>query len=221
MIRLSDAINDVISGNPLLQFGLQNRLFNLSNLAGFLQPHIEVRTKKDLNTNTIVMALSRMQRQMKNGTSNLGDFKIENLTIHTGLCTLTYTKTEEADRAIRNLYTAVQKKNEYITISEGINQITVIVDASHAEKLESFIAHKPLFKHMNIASLNIQFNAKHTYETPGFIYMMLQQLMLQNINLVEISSTFTELILYLDESDTRVAFDTLYHLFHAPERENG
>jgi aspartokinase len=42
---------------------------------------------------------------------------------------------------------------------------------------------------------------------------VLQQVAVQGINVVEIASTATELILYLDQKDVRLAFDTLYQRF--------
>ena len=46
-----------------------------------------------------------------------------------------------------------------------------------------------------------------------FLYYILQQTTLQNINIIEISSTFTEIVLYVEEQDTKLTFDTVYESF--------
>ncbi len=43
--------------------------------------------------------------------------------------------------------------------------------------------------------------------------MLLQRVALQNVNLIEISSTYTEIVFYVAEKDTRIVFDTLFHSF--------
>ena len=212
MIKLSDVLEDVIAGNPLLQFGLQNRLLNLSQTARYLQPLIEVRAKKCVKTSTIVMALSRLQRKISKNVKTREDFSITNINVHVGLCTYTFAGSHEANREIHKLHTALQKKNSYFTITQGIREIQVFFESEHASTLCQCVHAKPLFKHMHLAAVSIQFGEGYA-ETPGFFSTILQQLAFQGINVVEASSTFTEFVLYVHEDDIKVVFDTLYGLF--------
>jgi len=41
----------------------------------------------------------------------------------------------------------------------------------------------------------------------------LQRVALQNVNLIEISSTYTEIVFFIAEEDTRIVFDTLFQSF--------
>ena len=45
------------------------------------------------------------------------------------------------------------------------------------------------------------------------LYMLLQRVTLQNVNLIEIISTYTEIVFYVDERDTQTVFDTLFQSF--------
>jgi len=77
---------------------------------------------------------------------------------------------------------------------------------------EELLTTIPKFKSPNISGVSIKFNEKYS-EIPGLLYYIIQQITLQNINIIEISSTFTELIIYVEKKDTRLAFDTIYNRF--------
>ena len=45
------------------------------------------------------------------------------------------------------------------------------------------------------------------------LYMLLQRVALQNVNLIEITSTYTEIVFYIDQRDTQTVFDTFFESF--------
>ena len=132
--------------------------------------------------------------------------------MQTGLSTFTFTRTPETHAGVHKLYNAIQKKNGYITISQGSGQITVIIESRFKENVRDAISARPRFNHKNIAAIGIAFDEKYI-EVPGLIYVVLQQMMLLNINIIEVSSTFTELVLYVSEADLKTAFEALEVLF--------
>ncbi len=213
MLKISDALREIVEGEPLLQFGLQHGLLNLSQVAAYIRPHIEVRTKKPLTRSAIVMSLSRLQRRIRKRMPPRQSYYIDQLTIQTHLCTYTFAKAKDVHRGVQKLYEIIQKRNGYMTLSEGTSEITIIIDRTFQPDVDALLGAKPTFHHGAIASVGIQFDEMFTREVPGFLYIILQQLMLQGINLIELSSTFTGLNLYLDEKDTKLAFETLYALF--------
>ncbi|MCB1808441.1 MAG: hypothetical protein KDJ99_25805, partial [Candidatus Competibacteraceae bacterium] len=64
------------------------------------------------------------------------------------------------------------------------------------------------------ASVGVQFGT-HYADVPGMLYTLLQRVALQNVNLIEISSTYTEIVFFIAEEDTRIVFDTLFQSFVA------
>jgi hypothetical protein len=212
MIRIADVVDDLVRKMPLLQTGLQHRLFNLTQLARFIRPHVQVRARKEMKESALVMALSRLQRRMSKTDLEPGRYRIKNITVHTGLATATYTKTRDTHRAVHSFVSQVEKRHGYITLSEGHTEITVIYQTAYEPLLAKTITQRPIFTHTNLASLSISFDEQYT-KMPGFIYIILQQMILQHINIIEISSTYTELVLLIDDRETKVGFDTLYALF--------
>ena len=213
MLKISDAIREIIDGNPLFQMGLGHRLLNLSQVAKHIHPLVEARTKKSVRVSAILMNLSRLQRQHEKSTPP-GDFKIDNIIIHSDLVVLTFPKTKEVHSNLSSLYGEVLRKNGFITITEGVNEITSIIERKHMDLLKEELSKQAIRRHDNVSSLGVKFD-EHYLDTPGFLYLVFQQLFLQNINIVEVLSTATELIVYLDKNDVRLAFDTLYNRFAA------
>ncbi|MFA6550420.1 MAG: hypothetical protein WCT36_03645 [Candidatus Gracilibacteria bacterium] len=212
MIKISEAITEILTKNPFLQFGFHYRLFNLSQLSAFIKPQIEARTKKEVKTSAITMSLSRSQKQLSKITIKPEQYKAENITTYSNLCIMTFIKKQEIHAKINKFYEKIQKEKTYITISEGVNEITIIFENKFIKTLQSLINEKPKYKKENISAIGIKFDEKYT-EIPGLIHFLVQHFMIQNINIIEISSTYTELFFYIDKNDTKLAFNTLFNRF--------
>ena len=218
MLKISDAISDIVSENPFMQFGLQYKLMNLTQLAKYVEPLLTARVKKDIGVSAIVMALSRLQRNLHKNSPKREKYHISDIGIHTSLATFTFEKTEKNHKELQKFMGGPQAKNSYTSLSEGMREITVIIEESKAEKLLTSIGSKPLFSHKNISGVSIVFDKKYA-QVPGMLYILMQQMLLQNINVIELSSTYTSLVIYVDSSKTQLAFDTLYSLFHPSQEE--
>lgn len=213
MIRSADVVRQLVGENLFLRIGLNQRLLNLSQVAQFILPQVCARLKKEVQLGSIVMSLSRLQREFeaKEAVSSF-EFRIESLTVHTDLVIVTYPKTELSHRGMSDLHSRVRKNRGHFTVTEGINEITAIIERKHEAVLNKLLPEKPLFYRADVASLGVKFPASYLHE-PGFLYLILQQLYFQNINIIELSSTATELIVYLAHQDVRLAFDTIHGSF--------
>jgi len=219
MMTLSDTIRDIVADNPFLQFGLRKRLFNLSQLSKELRALVEVRAKKDVRDSAILMSLSRMQRTLQKETPKYEGIRAKKMTIQTGLSVYTFAKTKDAHAGVHSLFAALQKDNGFMTISEGTQEITIILESSFEPLVKRFIGQKPKHSLSGLVALGLTFNEAWYIDTPGVIYVTLQQLLLQNINLIEVFSTYSGLVLYVAEKDAKIAFETLYRLFPKEQSE--
>ncbi len=212
MQPLSSILPELVLGDPILQYGLRNRIFNLSQLAKHLQPHIELRAKKEISASAILMALSRYQQRLQKTSPTVEHFSLEKLTVHTGLSVFSFSKSDDLLRAINKLHGEILGKGGYLTISEGISEVTVIADTRFTPTLKKILARRMKHHKDHISAIVIHFPPRYL-AIPGLLCIILQQMMLQGINLVEVASTFTEFVLYIEEANTQLAFDTLYRLF--------
>ncbi len=212
MLSLSAILPQIVLGDPLLQYGLQYRLFNLTQLARHIRPHVEVRSKKKVSDSAILMALSRYQKRLRKIAPTAKQFKISKLTVHTGLVVFSFEKSRQVLETANALHKLVLDKGGYLTISEGISEVTVIVDRAFEPAIRKHLGRRIIYENTKISALAVHFSPKYL-PVPGLLCVLLQQIMLQGINLQEVASTYTEFVLYIDEANTQLAFDTLYRLF--------
>ncbi len=212
MISIADALQDIVRGNPLLAFGFRHGLFNLTKLAAFLKPAVAARTKKEVQESAITMALSRLKRDDAAKVPNVERFVVDNVTIHSGLSARSYRRSPSLQQRLTAFSRQVQAQNDFCSLTQGIHELTLIFDSRHQEALDRAVRTAPRYRHESLASITVQFDARYV-AVPGMLYLLLQQVTLQNVNLVEISSTYTEIMLFVSESDARLVFDTLFERF--------
>ncbi len=208
--KLGDALKIMIDQNEFLRFGLHNRLLNLTQVARYLHPHIETRVGKDIATSAVVMALSRLQKESEERFPNASlPIVVKNISTHADLCVVSFLRTASVHAGLNRLHNQVQQERGYITFSEGVNEVSVILSAAHLPLVERLIDDSPAYTRKNVASIGIKFDVDQI-ESPGLFYSVFQELYFQKINVIEVASAGTELILYIDDSDVKLAFDTLY-----------
>ena len=218
MIKITDIIESTIIQSRELSFGFSQGLFNLSQLARFLKPIVTAKAKKDISEKALLMALSRMQRKKTSLRIKEDDpFFIEHVSLNTGLSIVTFSKNSANHSAVIQLYKKVQKSSGYMTISEGMSEITVIIEQIYIEDVYQFFSDKPLIEKKGAISLGIRFHKRYL-QVPGYLYKVLQALTLQGINIWELSSTATEISVYLDARDTHLALDTILGSFRQRKR---
>ena len=211
-MKTSEVLEQVIAGNPFLQFGLAHRLYNLSEMARLIQPMVEVRLDKKIQRTALVTGLSRLQKKVNASLPVASNFEIENLSVQTNLATATYEKRVKNHEQINLAYNAIQKQGEYFIYSESTSEITIFFHKRFSPIVENIVQEKPKYQNLNITAVKVKFDEKFFYE-PGLVYLIMQKMMLQNINIIEFSSTFTELIFFIQKDDLQLVFDTLRACF--------
>jgi len=106
----------------------------------------------------------------------------------------------------------IREARRYLTITEGIREITLITEEALLEGVRAAVGERPARVTREIASLSVSLTEENL-AAPGVLYRILQALALQGVNLAEVASTTTELHLYLAEDDVMLALDSLYGAF--------
>jgi len=213
MLKISDALRDMINASPWLIFGFHHRLFNLTKVSAFLRTLVEARTHKEVQPSAILMNLSRLQSRRVEGHANLdAEFFVDKIHIHSGLCTITFPKSEATHRHLYGIVAKVHERRGFLTLTEGIGEITVILGQENLDMTLNTLAVAPRLVNMQVGAVGVSFQEKFL-AVSGLLYRLLQHVALQNINVIEITSTATEFNIFLDEADVRLAFDSIYQGF--------
>jgi len=218
MRKISDAIETIVEGNPALAFGLHHRLLNLTKLARFLLPSVEAQTRKTVSDSAVLMSLSRLQRKWSKSRPQKTDaLVLDKVSIVSGLCSVTLAKTQTTHRELNRVFTAVQEQNGFITITEGLREVTVIVEEENFGRLRKALSSRPKIVHRSVASVGMTFSERYL-SVKGVLHQLLEQIALQNINVLEVASTATEFYIYVEERDVEVAFTAIFHRFGRTRR---
>jgi len=218
MRKISDAIEAIVEGNSALAFGLHHRLLNLTKLARFLLPSVEAQTRKAVSDSAVLMSLSRLQRKWSKSRPQKTDaLVLDKVSIVSGLCSVTLAKTQTTHRELNRVFTAVQEQNGFITITEGLREVTVIVEEENFGRLRKALSSRPKIVHRSVASVGMTFSERYL-GVKGVLHQLLEQIALQNINVLEVASTATEFYIYVEERDVEVAFAAIFHRFGRTRR---
>jgi hypothetical protein len=209
MLRLNEVLDNSIKSNPWLIFGIRNKLFNLTSLANFLKPSLEVKLKKEVSVSSILMALSRLQKRFDVQKSLLVDFKIKNLTLNLNLVVFSFYKSPKLDQLMVQFYKKMLSRNEFVNLTEGVTEFNIVFEDKFENEFLDLLGKNFKYRQDNVAAVVLKF-AKDYSNCPGLLMSVIEKMFVQNVNLVEVSSTFTELILYVNQAQSKLAFDTLY-----------
>lgn len=212
MLKVSDAVQALVEVNPALRTALAQRLCNLTSVARHLRPAVEARTQKRVRLGAIAMSLSRLQARLPDLHTPPPLRLARRITVQRDLAVLAYPNTDRVQEGLLALQASVRRSGGYITISEGIREVTVIAEGRDLPVARELVPDRPTRQRTGITSLVIGLT-EHDLTTPAVLYHILQPLALQGINLAEVTSTTREFHLYLADDDVMMALDSLYAAF--------
>jgi aspartokinase len=217
MKKISDATLEIITENPLFHFGLHHRLLNLSQVARFIRPLVEARTQKEASDSAVLMSLSRMQSTLP-PAAEPEDFVLNQIAIHSGLCSLTVFKTKRVQGELNRLYSTVRKRSGFISITESANEVTAIIEDRNFDMAEGMLSETLRYIYRDIVAVEVKLS-DDAISRPGIIYALIGQITLQHINIIEVASTATEFSIYVHREDARRALDSIYARFSEQTRQ--
>lgn len=212
MLKIADAVRDVVDHDPALKTALAQNLLNLSQVARHIRSTIEARTHKPVQVGAITMALSRLREELAPLESAPNLRLADRITVQRGLVVFTFPNAVQVHAGLLDLQARTRRDRRYLTITEGIREITLIIEAIVADMVGETVPVRPVRTVRGVASLSISLTERNL-TTPGVLYRVLQPLALQGVNLVEVASTTSEFHVYLAEEQVMLALDSLYGAF--------
>ena len=213
MIRISEAVEELVGANPALRFGFYHGLLNLTQVARFLRPSIEARTRKEVTDAAVLMNLSRLKDKLARLPQTRRDrLVLDRVNIQSGLASVTVSKSPTSHKALNRVFTRIQSGNGYIHVTEGQREVTVIVEAENLQLVIAAFGSRPRMLHEKLAAVGVTFDERYL-EVKGILFQLMEEIALQDINVIEISSTATEFSVYLHEDDVQLAFDAIFNRF--------
>jgi len=214
MVTVSHLVEKIVEQKPFLQEALSRGIVNNAALAEELIPQIEKELKKKIKFSAVNMAIRRLSQKLEKTFIAKAKFdKNSDITIKSDLIEITVFKTEDAQGYVKKVYDIVNfKKGDFLTITQGLNEVMIITNKRHEKKALSLFPPRIVKKTIkNLSSLTIIIPPE-SIGTVGLFYIVTRALNWENINIVDIVSTFTEMTFIVNEDDTARAFNVLNRL---------
>lgn len=211
MITAAEITEEIIRKSPFLEEGIARGLINLSQLAREMQPEIQNRLLKDIKTSAIIMALKRLSERLGSRQIKLTQkIQLKDITIRSNISEYTFTNSGSLLDCEKELLHLIEnKKNLFLTFSQGIFETTIFASSQLESEIERIFRKEQLrFKFSGLSSLTISLPEILVYE-PGVYYSILKILAWEGINFIDVVSSFTELTIFLEEKNVDRAFSAL------------
>ncbi|MBP3425256.1 MAG: aspartate kinase [Rikenellaceae bacterium] len=216
MLTIPNAVEEVVKNKPFLEGALIEGLINLSALARSIKTEVESRVGKDVTESAIVMALNRLVPKLEQTTrlkvqqiiDNMGD-----IIVRSSLTDYTFANSQSLHSCQEKLLSHIDSLNPnkdiFCTVSQGINETTLVVSSQIADLVDSIFARESVISRTeSLSSITIKLPSENAF-CPGVYYHIFKELAWENINIKEIISTTNEFTVVVSDKDIQRAFTIL------------
>lgn len=208
MIKISEVVSDMLHSDENAMESLRAGILNLSAYAEKIRPTVEKRLYKEVRRGSIVTALSRLSSHMVQIPPLRALVHMEDISIKSPLCELSYELSQEILRNVSKLTTKYARKG-FFTVTQGVGELTLIIPQSLKDQAVQVIAQTPKGQYDNLAAVTARFIEDQYIEVPNMIYTMVATLASRRINLIEVVSTFTEISFIVRQQDLKSTIEIL------------
>jgi len=207
MVTISRIVEKMVKENPSLEIALSKDIVSYSKLARYLREEVEKEFGKKATDAAISVALKRLKERSGRLYERKGEFYALEINTSSNLMELTVGKTNRLPQVMKSIYEFPELEEGCIMHAvHGNNQTTFVFTSRLEKRMRSLLAGEKVVSEIpGLAQLSIKFDEK-MFQAPGFIVYVLKELAWNNIGIVEIVSTYTELIIILKEGDLLNAY---------------
>lgn len=216
MKTISECVTEIVTNSPFLEEALAQDIINLSSLSRKLQPQIEEKLKKKVQTGAVVMALKRLSPSLSPTLGNQIPEVIRRLgeiIVRSNLVDFTYKNSRSLMPKNQELMTLINKNQDsFFALSQGVYETMFIVSESYVEEVERiFEGEDLLLKTTNLSAVTIKL-PEENIEISGVYYYILKHIAWEGIAIKEIVSTTNEFTLIIYDKYIDQTFSILKNL---------
>ncbi len=212
MRTIAQWTSDYIKQAPFLYEQLMAGTLNISALARRMKPEIEAGLSKSVSVGALVMAVKRyVEKSSKQRV--LAPQAWSDLTVRPNIVEFAFTNSP-AFISVRDKLIALKKTqpDTYLNILEGIFETTIIASQSLAPSIRRLTKDEhSLIVMDDVSMISLRFKPESVY-THSVYARILDALSWEGINIVEVMSVYTELILLFKQEDVKNAFRVIESL---------
>ena len=201
MIKIQDVVKDIVHSDEEALYALAKGFMNLSAYAKQIKRSVEEKSKKDVQVTGIVVALSRIQKNLKGINPLVQDIKLNNITTKSPLSEIVFEKTPDILSRLSSLYEKVKTSgDDFLTMTLSTNEVTVICSSRLKEAVLKHFKDKPIMTVNELASIGLSFDEKY-YDMPNITFSLIRRIAQKRIVLAETITTHAEIIFVFNQKD--------------------
>jgi aspartokinase len=214
MITVPQAVEKIVKRSRYLNEAMSKDLINASSLARYIQGEVEEITLKKVSTGSLIMAIKRLQKSISPNYKPITIFQEAPDMIVRSNLTLIYVKNSAnllsklalIEKASKNF----QKKTLF---TYGRAETLILANKLSADSITKILASEQTTQTFpNVSSITIHI-PQESVQNAGIFYFLIKSLAWEGINILDMLSTETELVLIFENKDVNEAFRILYSLF--------
>lgn len=216
--KTAQLVKEEIMSSLFVNESLKKGIVNYSALVRELLPKIKLKNRK-ANSSSVLIAIQRYYDEIKNKPSEFDVLKKIisgcELIVKNKIVSFTF----ERNKKIMNMINLVSHKirwdmGDIMFFVQGAGEVTLIIDKKNSNKFES-LKSSIIEKKEELAILSLRESDEfknYSKEVKGFVAFLTTTLADNNINIIDIASTYKQIIFLLDEKDIMNAYETLNKL---------
>lgn len=194
MIKIHDVVQSILTSDEEALSAISGGYMNLSHYAAIIKKEVEDKTKKGVGVPSIVVALSRLAKNIGNKNPLVQDVEIKNITTKAPLSEIVYVKTNETVAGLSRIYAKIKTgTDDFFAMTFSTNEITVICSDRIKIEIEKSLKEKPVMLAKNLASIGLSLDPKY-YPMPNITFSLIRRIAQKKIPLAETITTRTEII---------------------------
>ena len=214
MVTISHLVKRLVNDRPMLQESMRQGIVSYAALAEKLKKNIDSELGKSAKESAIVMALRRYSDDMANKPSrNAESLFGSDIIMKSGIVDIAVEKSPSLGSKLEKLYRIVNfPKGDILNLIHGNYEVSIITNEKHLNSVLKILeSERILMKERKLAAIALSISREQMH-TPGTIFLAVRKLAWDNVNIVEIVSTTTELIFIVSEKDAVRSYNSLHEL---------
>lgn len=211
---LSDLVRESIDTLPYVKDALRLDILNYSAFARLIGPTIEKQLKKKVRREAIVVASQRYKRQLKETTLSEKLRKLissTTLSLRADVVDISLKRNIKTQDIINQMMQEIKwEKDEILFVVQGRYEVEVILDLKNFQRFKEKLSEDDIISIVeNLVMIIVNQPSGELTFTPGFMHFLTEVLYLNGINLPQFLSTYSDIILIVDNKDASRSYDFL------------
>ncbi len=210
-MSLAETCREVASRHPYMIDGLRDDIINYRALARRIKPEVEEIEQREVDIEAVTTALRRYAEKLQQG-DNLHEHISEVLSnsrvsLRGNVVSLTAEEIE-----------SIPYMDGFFHLVRGRNYTTIVVDEANIDEVKDEVDVEIVEEKTDLTCITVE-SPEEIAEVPGVLSRMVSRFMSEGINIVDITSCYTETIIVVKRRDSVKALETLEEVIEASGKQ--